>query len=332
MIYKYIIKNKIVKEKTLVYTIRESYMYLQKEVFMDILFKKIMLEDKELFAPYLESLNSRCSETTFTNLYLWSRQYPTGYALIEGRLVLKSLSEDSFAFPMGDTDLKKVVDALEEYVNGHGNKLRFHCITPEQFQELEDVYPGRFHIEYDRDYADYVYDVQKLASLSGRKLHSKKNHVNRFKKTYPDWSYEPVTAENIEECFQMALVWRTENGCNHDDEKNAEMCVALNALRLFEELELSGGLLRVNGEVAAFCLGTAANEDTFVVHVEKARSDIDAAYTMINQQFVSNELAGKYQYVNREDDVGMEGLRKAKLSYYPEFLVEKGFVTEEEGV
>ena len=114
-----------------------------------------------------------------------------------------------------------------------------------------------------------------------------------------------------------------------NEEKNAEMCVALNALRLYEELHLTGGLLRVGGEVAAFTLGTPANEDTFVVHVEKARNDIDAAYTMINQQFVIHEIVDKYKYVNREDDVGMEGLRRAKLSYQPEFLVEKGFVTEE---
>ena len=166
--------------------------------------------------------------------------------------------------------------------------------------------------------------------MSGKKYHGKKNHVNRFFKTYPDWSYEPVTADNVEECFQMALLWRRENGCEEDEEKNAEMCVALNSLRLFEELKLTGGLLRVRGEVVAFTIGEPACDDTFVVHIEKARADVEGAYTVINQQFVSHEVAGKYKYVNREDDVGTEGLRKAKLSYHPEFLVEKGYVTEEE--
>lgn len=296
---------------------------------MDITFNKIQLEDQALFAPRLKALNSRSSETTFVNLYLWSRRYPTGYALVEDMIVLKSLNEDSFAFPMGEGNLKKTIDILDAYVKERGHALAFHCITQEQFAKLEELYPGRFTIEYDRDYADYVYASEKLATLAGRKLHSKKNHVNRFKKTYADWSYEPITADNLEECFQMALLWRNENGCEHDEEKNAEMCVALNALRLYEELHLTGGLLRVGGEVAAFTLGTPANEDTFVVHVEKARNDIDAAYTMINQQFVMHEIVDKYKYVNREDDVGMEGLRRAKLSYQPEFLVEKGFVTEE---
>ncbi len=297
---------------------------------MEIEFKKIGLEDLETFRPYLEALHSRSAETTFANLYLWSRQYPTGYAIVENMLVAKSLVSESFAFPMGEGDIRRTVDALTEYERERGHSIAFHCVTAEQFAVLEGAYPGRFQINYDRDNADYVYDTGKLANLSGKKYHSKKNHVNRFKKMYPDWSYEPITEDNLEECFQMALIWRGENGCEEDEEKNAEMCVALNSLRLFIELGLTGGLLRVNGEVVAFTLGEPACEDTFVVHIEKARADVEGAYTMINQQFVSHELEGRYRYVNREDDVGAEGLRQAKLSYHPEFLVEKGYVTERE--
>ncbi|MDY5647161.1 MAG: phosphatidylglycerol lysyltransferase domain-containing protein [Lachnospiraceae bacterium] len=297
---------------------------------MELEFKKIGLEDRELFLPYLKRLNSRSSETTFANLFLWSRQYPTGYTRIGDTLVVRSLDEEVFAFPMGGNNLKAVVDVLTEYERERGNLLAFHCVTPEQYALLEEQFPGRFQVKYDRNYADYVYDAEKLANLSGKKYHGKKNHVNRFFKTYPDWSYESVTADNVEECFQMALLWRRENGCEEDEEKNAEMCVALNSLRLFEELKLTGGLLRVRGEVVAFTIGEPACDDTFVVHIEKARADVEGAYTVINQQFVSHEVAGKYKYVNREDDVGTEGLRKAKLSYHPEFLVEKGYVTEEE--
>ena len=105
------------------------------------------------------------------------------------------------------------------------------------------------------------------------------------------------------------------------------MCVALNSLRLFEELHLTGGVLRIDGKVVAFTIGEPICEDTYVVHIEKAYADVQGAYTMINQQFVEHELLGKYRYVNREDDVGLEGLRKAKLSYKPVFLVEKGYVT-----
>ena len=140
------------------------------------------------------------------------------------------------------------------------------------------------------------------------------------------WSYEPMTKDYVEACFQMALKWRNENGCEEDLEKNAEICVTLNSLRLFEELGLKGGVLRIDGEVAAFTVGEPICSDTFGVHIEKAYAEVQGAYPMINQQFVSHECMD-YKYVNREEDTGAEGLRKAKMSYRPVFMVEKGTVT-----
>ena len=195
-----------------------------------------------------------------------------------------------------------------------------------EFQEIESLFPGKFKVEYSRNDADYVYETEKLINLSWKKYHGKKNHLNQFKALYPDWSYEPITDDNVEECFQMALRWREFNGCEGDPNKNKEMCVALNSLRLFKELELKGGALRAGGEIVAFTMGEPVCSDTFVVHIEKAYSDIRGAYTMINQQFLEHEVSA-YPYVNREDDTGDEGLRKAKLSYRPVFMVEKGIVT-----
>ena len=176
--------------------------------------------------------------------------------------------------------------------------------------------------------ADYVYESEKLATLSGKKLHSKRNHVNKFKIVYADrWSYEPISEDNLEECVQTGLKWRNENGCEEDEEKNAELCVTLNSLRLFKELDLVGGALRVDGKIIAFTIGEPLSEDTFVVHIEKALGEIEGAYTMINQQFVQHACMD-YKYVNREEDTGSEGLRKAKRSYRPAFMVEKGWVRE----
>ena len=206
--------------------------------------------------------------------------------------------------------------------------FRMYNLTPDNFAQLEEWYPGRFQIEYDRDSADYVYESEKLATLSGKKLHSKRNHINKFKALYGGrWSYEAITAGNVEECFQMALKWRDQNGCEDDPEKRGEICVTMNALRLFEELELKGGILKIDGEVVAFTIGEPVCSDTFVVHIEKAFADVEGAYPMINQQFVEHECRD-YLYVNREEDTGAEGLRKAKLSYRPVFMVEKGNVKE----
>lgn len=299
----------------------------------EVQFKRAELEDRDQISHYFYHHASRSCERTFVNVYLWSRQYPVKWAVIEGALVFKSEDDShvSYAFPAGDEEsVKKALVEMKAYSEGKGYPFSMYNVTPTDYEKLEQWCPGRFQIEYDRDEADYIYESEKLATLSGKKLHGKKNHVNKFKSVYEGrWSYEPMKKENIEECFQMALKWRNQNGCNEDEKKNAEMCVCLNALRLFEELELKGGILRVDGEIVAFTMGEPISPDTFVVHIEKAYADIPGAYNMINQQFVEHECMD-YMYVNREDDAGSEGLRKAKLSYRPVFLVEKGYVTEKE--
>lgn len=294
-------------------------------------FKRAELEDQEIISHYFEHHTSRSCERTFANVYLWSRQYPVKWAIIKNALVFKSEDENhvSFAYPAGaPEDVKNALEEMMEYSKAKGRPFLMYNVTPEYFAQLEEWYPGRFQIEYDRDSADYVYESEKLATLSGKKLHGKRNHINKFKSLFEDrWSYESMTKDNLEECFQMALKWRTENDCEDDDEKRGEMCVALNSLRLFEELHLTGGVLRLDGKVVAFTIGEPICEDTYVVHIEKAYADVQGAYTMINQQFVEHECMN-YKYVNREDDTGAEGLRKAKLSYRPAFMVEKGDVTE----
>ena len=296
-------------------------------------FKRAELEDKDIITHYFKHHTSRSCERTFVNVFLWSRKYPVKWAIIEDTLVFKSQDDEhlSFAFPAGDEEaVKRVIPLLSAYSRERGYAFSMYNVTPDNFHQLEEWFPGRYEIEYDPYSADYVYESEKLATLSGKKLHGKRNHINKFKAVYENrWSYEAMSGDNLEECFQMALKWRNDNGCNDDEEKNAEMCVTLNALRLFEELELSGGVLRVDGEIVAFTLGEPVCSDTFVVHIEKAFADIQGAYPMINQQFVEHECMD-YLYVNREEDTGSEGLRKAKLSYRPVFMVEKGVVKEKE--
>ena len=223
------------------------------------------------------------------------------------------------------------IELLRQDAKEKGKELWFFGLLPTEKAWLEANYPGEFTYTASRDDAEYIYEADKLMTYAGKKLHGKRNHVNKFKALHGDnWSYETITEDNLEECFQMALKWRNLNGCEDDEEKNSEMCVTLNSLRLYKELNLIGGLLRVGDEIVAFTIGEAVNDDTFVVHIEKAYADIEGAYTMINQQFVEHEIAGKYKYTNREDDVGEEGLRKAKLSYKPVFMVEKGVVTLKE--
>lgn len=298
---------------------------------MEIQWRRPELSDKELITSYYKKYPSRNCERTFTNSYLWSRRYKVTFAIVENTLVFR-MGDAPFTFshPAGEKeDMKRAIETLRVYAREHGQGFGLYNLTPEEFAELEEWYPGEFEITYNRDYADYVYETEKLISLQGKKLHGKRNHINKFKQENPNWSYEPITAENVEDCFQMALKWRQENGCAEDEEKNAEMCVTLNSLRLFEELNLTGGILKVDGEIIAFTIGEELCEDTFVTHIEKAFASVQGAYPMINQQFAMHACA-KYRYINREEDTGSEGLRKAKLSYRPAFLVEKGIAKEKE--
>lgn len=293
----------------------------------EVSFKRPELTDRALIQSYFEKAPSRSCERTFVNVYLWSRHYKVTFAVIEDALVFKNgETEPAFSYPAGEEqNVKRAIEFLMEYTKERDLPFKLYNVTEKNFEQLNSWYPDKFDIEYVRDIADYVYETEKLATLAGKKLHGKRNHINKFIKTNPDWSYEPLSDENMEECFQMALKWRTQNGCEDDVEKNAEMCVALNALRLYKELEQVGGVLRVAGEVVAFTIGEPLCKDTFVVHIEKAFAEVDGAYPMINQQFVQHECTD-FLYVNREDDAGSEGLRKAKLSYRPAFMEEKGIV------
>ena len=253
------------------------------------------------------------------------------YAIIEDTLVFRDSGRGiAFTYPAGEpANVKKALEFLMEYCREKEVPFILYNVTPGMFAQMEEWYPHKFAIEYNRDLADYVYETEKLASLAGKKLHAKRNHINKFKNLYPDWSYETLTDDNVEDCFQMALKWRNKNGCEDDPEKNAEMCVTLNSLRLYKELGLRGGVLKAGGQIVAFTVGEPVSDDTFVVHIEKAFAEVDGAYPMINQQFVQHECM-EYEYVNREEDTGAEGLRKAKLSYRPVFLEEKGIVKEME--
>lgn len=294
---------------------------------MEIAWKNIEFSDKELIQGFYRQENARNCEFTFANNYLWAPYYEIRFAVIDGLLVfLSDESTFSVSFPLGKGDVKKTIEDLMGYFEEKGRKFKMHLVSPEQFERLEEMFPGKFQIEYNPDAADYVYESEKLITLSGKKLHAKRNHVNKFMEEHPDWSYESITDENTAECLEMAEKWREMNGCADDPEKSNEFCVTLNALRMRKELGLKGGLIRADGRVVAFSLGEPCGKDFFVVHIEKAYADVQGAYPMINQQFVAHEAAD-YKYINREEDTGAEGLRKAKRSYHPVMMLEKGLVT-----
>lgn len=298
---------------------------------MNIEWKTMSLENKDIVMPYYEYEQSSCCEVSFANNILWAPFYEVEYAIVEGMLIFLTKKDGySISMPLAKDDqtaanLKTTILKVEEYFESLGQPFHMHLVTKEKFELLEQLFPQKYRIEYNRDVADYVYEVSGMISLAGKKLHGKRNHINKFKENNPDWSYETLNDENLEECLQMAEEWKAINLCGEKGEKHAEFCVTRRALKNYKALGLKGGVLRDGSRVVAFTLGEELNKEMFVVHIEKAFADVQGAYPMINQQFLIHE-ASNYKYVNREDDTGAEGLRKAKLSYYPVFLQEKGNV------
>ena len=293
---------------------------------MDIL--KPSLDNIGMLKDYLRYNEYFGCELTAANNILWSEFYDTGFVIVEDMLSYCKLVDGkpvAFTFPIGKHDPRKAFDKLCEELETAGLPPTFYLVHPEMFERIDEWYPEKFQIEYGRDEADYLYEYKTLSELKGKKLHGKRNHINRFEENYPDYQYEIIDASNYKECIEMAYNWERENNVDGSEDKRYERDIIKKALENMDVLKLIGGLIRVDGKVIAFTLGEPINDVCFVVHFEKAYADIQGAYPMINREFVRRQLKG-YKYINREEDLGIPGLRHAKTSYQPVKLVEKGTV------
>lgn len=286
-------------------------------------FKKIELSDQAWIDELLKESNFNSSEYCFSNMMNWRDIYNTEIARLGDYAVVRSgFKEFSYMYPFGRGDVHPVIDAMCQDAKDNNVDLNICGVLEPSCAELEMIFPGKFCFREERDYFDYIYSSQVLAELKGKKLHGKRNHINNFKLNNPDWSFEPITRENIASCLLMNEEWCAQNDCTLGSSLEKERCSVHNAFEYFFEEGLRGGLLKAGGKVIAYTMGRPLNSDTFIVHIEKAFSAIQGCYPMINQQFVSN-CCMDFPHINREDDTGEEGLRKAKLSYYPEILLPK---------
>jgi len=268
-------------------------------------------------------------EYSFSSNFLWREIYKLHVARFEDyAIVLSDPENPSFIFPLGTGPLLPVMETLMAYAKGRGIPLRFNTVLEEDKARLEALYPGQFVFKELRHYADYIYESRRLDDLPGKKLANKRNGINKFMMENRDWAFEEITRDNIDEVHQMSLNWCELAGCKDNLSLFEESCAVEQAFEHFFELKMDGGLLRIGKKVVAFSMGDALNQDVYLAHIEKAYDDIPGAYQMINQQFV-RRFAINYKFVNREDDTGDEGLRKAKLSYDPVYLVAKYAATHQ---
>ena len=282
-------------------------------------FKPIELEDKEIIDKYLETEQNMGCEMCFSSLYIWRKAYDMRYAIAEDCLVLWSKDGNNSAglrFPVGNGDRLKAARLACDYMVDVGEKPQFYGVTGDAIDFIKNN-TDEYEFGDMSLYSDYVYETEKMIKLSGKKLHSKKNHLNKFKKTYK-YEYLNIMSEDKNDIMEAYDGWADISDKYLAAEREAIGEITEN----IDYLGIKGAMLKVDGEIAAFTFGDRLTNDMAVIHIEKANTAYDGAYAAINQMFAENEWS-KYKYLNREDDCGLEGLRKAKRSYQPAFMVEK---------
>ncbi len=286
----------------------------------------VTLEDKAWIDPLVWAEGSSSADFNFGNIYLWDRSFHQYVGKLGERAIVMPCYEEHpfFAYPVGTGDLAPVMAELEAYADGQGFPFTLRGVTAEHLPIVEALFPGRYTIESEGDLWDYLYSAEKLDLLSGKHLHGKRNHINRFE-AENDWSFEPLSHEDFPECIALLDAWLAENVEDPEHDVMEERTAIMRGFEAYDALGLEGGMLRVSGRPVAFTMGERLCEHTFIVHFEKAYADINGAYTMINREFVRmiRKRWPEIQWINREDDMGIENLRTAKQSYHPDRMVEK---------
>lgn len=281
-------------------------------------FKALTLEDKELIDSYLKRHKFLTSEYSFLSLFIWRKVLNTEYCIFKDALIIKKHSKEFGSFfmqPIGykTEDLKEIVETLIEYKLANKMEYLFSNVEAPFLEELKKIDNNKFQIGVEENNFDYIYESQNLANLTGRKYAGKRNHITRFVNNY-DYRVEDICEANIPGCIKAAKEWCLANNCEGFISYETESIITI--LENWYELGFYGIAVYVDDKISAFTIGEIANEDMAIIHVEKAFSEIHGLYPFINKTFVERYFK-HIKYINREDDMGLEGLRKAKQSYYP---------------
>ena len=288
-------------------------------------FHRLTLEQKDAYQEILLSSEPRGCEYSFANLYLWGQQR---VAFLHGCVAFFSHFDGRsvYPYPVGSGDRRRVLEEILEDACQRGIPCRIVGMTDRDARELEEWFPDRFHFRSDRNSFDYVYAIDDLADLKGKKFQKKRNHYNRFCANHPNHEILPLDCCNLDKARHLVDGWFYSH-LRSDPERNylLENLAMARAFQHYDAIGFAGCILMVEGQPAAVTMATRLSDDTFDIHFEKAREDIDGAYAAVNCEFARylRSMYPEVRFLNREDDMGIERLRKAKLSYQPHHLLEK---------
>jgi len=302
-------------------------------------FKEITLADREVLSEYLGIWSMDNAEHSFANLYFWRKAYQIKYCIKDEVLYIRFQHDIGDEPPIlfsplpkrMDVDYCKIMNDTIAYCHREGIEFKLQSVVQKMVDYIRMNCMDIFDIVHERDFCEYVYNVSDLTNLAGKKYHKKRNHIARFLENNPDHEFAPITPADIDDCKAMYMEWHNERAAEGMENLDLEQFAMFEALDNMENLGLQGALVRIGGKVKAFTIGERISDKTVLIHVEKADQSIQGLYPFINREFLRH-FYSDMQYVNREEDLGIPGLRRSKESYYPAFLIDKYMVTLKEGI
>lgn len=286
-------------------------------------FKEITIDDRLWIVKLLEKSNYMACEYNFANNLAWRRLSDLKISRYKDFYIVAAHADTDpkFCFPSGDGDIKAVINEMKEYSCKNFNRNLSLISVPESaLNILKELYGDEISIEKSENSFDYIYSSNSLANLAGKKFHSKRNHLKKFYNY--NWEYSKLEEKDFDDCIELSVLAYKDKGGIDNPSAVSEQFAIHTFFSHYKELNLVGGVIRISDKVVAFTFGSRLNSNTFDTHVEKADINYQGSYIAINNEFAKNELQG-YEFINREEDLGIEGLRKSKKSLNPVFLLEK---------
>jgi hypothetical protein len=287
------------------------------------MFSPVTLADKKIILPLLQANDVFFCDFSFANLFMWGDIFKTRWLFQEDRLWIYNGYDDMMLLPVGKALTLPDLVAVSDMLHRQGKSGNFVLVDQDFVKENDDL-ADFFNVEIDLDNGDYIYSSQKLVDLPGNKLHKKRNLINQFLALYPDYVCQPLQATDLDACLELSEKWCRMRTCVEADFDH-ETSALKRALGNFSELELQGLKISHGNELLAFSIFSRLSSNMADVHFEKFAPEIKGIGQVINWE-TAKSLSATYKYINREQDLGIEGLRQAKKSYDPEYIVSAYFL------
>lgn len=281
-------------------------------------FKPIQTEDFGVISPILKRSGIENCEHCFATMLVWGHRHPVETAVKDGTVFMRSKGDRHtwYLYPRGSMDPVQAIELIIEDARRHGSRISIYGIDERGRQVLREHFSRQFEVKEDRNGADYIYNSRDLINLPGKKYQKKRNHCSKFVRENPDYRFVPITAENVDRAKEFEISWCARYNSDDGRDLASEQRGIMQLLGNFDKMDLMGAMIETGGEIVAMSIAAPINERMVDVMIEKAYHDVNGAYAIINREFAANCFSS-FRLINREDDMGVENLRRAKLSYFP---------------